>query len=111
MESSSRPGTFTAEDWTQYREAWSQPDAFKSMVHWYRAALRAAPKTPANLRIHVPTLLIWGARDRFLRRELAEPSVALCDRGRLEFFDEATHWIQHEEADKVNELILEHLAG
>ncbi len=60
---------------------------------------------PANPRITVPTLLIWGAKDRFLGRELAQPSIDLCDNGRLVFIEEATHWVQHEAADRVNELI------
>jgi pimeloyl-ACP methyl ester carboxylesterase len=51
--------------------------------------------------------MIWGARDRFLGRELAQPSIDLCDRGRLVVIEEATHWVQHEEAERVNELILE----
>jgi pimeloyl-ACP methyl ester carboxylesterase len=26
----------------------------------------------------------------------------LCDRGRVQWFDEATHWVQHEEPEAVN---------
>ena len=61
----------------------------------------------AKARISVPTLLIWGAKDRFLGREMAEPSIHLCDDGRLVFLEEASHWVQHEEAERVNELITE----
>jgi pimeloyl-ACP methyl ester carboxylesterase len=110
MQSSSRPGTFSDEDWEQYRTAWSQPGAYRAMIHWYRAALRAAPKLPKELRIAPPTLMIWGARDKFLGREMAQPSIDLCEDGRLVFLEEATHWVQHEEAQQVNELILEHIA-
>jgi len=53
--------------------------------------------------------LLWGACDKFLRRELAELSIVLCDYGRLEFIEEATHWVQHEEPEKVNRLLLEFL--
>jgi pimeloyl-ACP methyl ester carboxylesterase len=31
--------------------------------------------------------------------------------GRLVFFEEATHWLQHEETEQVNELLLRFLAG
>ena len=56
-------------------------------------------------RINIPLLLIWGAQDRFLGRELVWPSLAFCDHGCLEVIDEAGHWVQHEEPEKVNELL------
>jgi pimeloyl-ACP methyl ester carboxylesterase len=102
LQRTSRPGTFSDADLDLYREAWSQPGAVRSMIHWYRAALRAKPKIPASPRVRVPTLLLWGERDRFLGRELAQPSIDLCDGGRLEFFEEASHWLQHEEPERVN---------
>ncbi len=51
-------------------------------------------------------MLIWGARDRFLGREMAQPSIDLCDQGKLVFIEEASHWVQHEEPDRVNQLLL-----
>ena len=105
LKNSSRPGTFTNSDLDQYRQAWSQPKAYRSMLNWYRAIMQKPLIPPVNPRITVPTLLIWGAQDRFLGRELAQPSIDLCDDGRLVFIEEATHWVQHEEADRVNQLI------
>ena len=105
----SRRGTFTEEDLLQYRQAWSQPKAYKSMLNWYRAMLQKPPKPLASSRITVPTLLIWGAKDKFLGKEMAQPSIDRCDDGRLVFIEEATHWIQHEEAERVNVLINEFL--
>ncbi len=99
---SSRPGTFTDADLDLYREAWSQPGAVRSMIHWYRAAARSRPKLPTSPRVPVPTLLLWGTQDRFLGQEMAQPSLAFCDDGRLEFLTEASHWIQHEEAERVS---------
>ena len=111
LRNSSRPGSFTDDDLIRYREAWSRPGAFTAMVNWYRAAMRSPPVTPPNARVHVPTLLLWGARDKFIRRQYADQSAALCDDGRLEFFENATHWIQHEEADRVNERLIEFLSS
>jgi pimeloyl-ACP methyl ester carboxylesterase len=101
----SRPGTFTAQDLDRYRAAWSQPGAYQSMLNWYRALFQQPPKATPGAPITVPTLLIWGARDKFLGRELAQPSIDRCDDGELVFIEEASHWVQHEEADRVNELI------
>lgn len=108
---SSRPGTFTDRDLDTYRQAWSQPKAYKSMLNWYRAVLRKPSVPPASPRIRVPTLLIWGAQDRYLGREMAQPSIDLCDDGRLVFIEGATHWVQHEEPDRVNSLIDGFLRG
>jgi pimeloyl-ACP methyl ester carboxylesterase len=110
LQGSSRPGTFSDQDLERYREAWSQPGAVRSMIHWYRAALRSRPEWPASPRVRVPTLLLWSRKDRFLGEEMAQPSVDLCDEGRLELFDEASHWLQHEEPERVNRQLLEHFA-
>lgn len=107
----SRPGTFTEEDFARYREAWSQPRALRSMLNWYRAAPRSPAKWGRDPVIRVPTLLIWGPKDRNLIREMAPPSIALCEDGRLEFIEEATHWVHHEEPERVNRLLLDFFAG
>ena len=83
--------------------------AITAMIHWYRAALAAPAPPPADARVRVPSLLIWGAQDRFLDRGLARPSLELCDDGRLELIEEATHWVQHEEPERVNRLLLDFL--
>jgi pimeloyl-ACP methyl ester carboxylesterase len=106
MRDSSRPGTFTPEDFDRYRAAWSHPGAFRAMVNWYRALLRARPAAPADPRVHMPTLVLWGARDKFIERSIAEDSVRLCDAGRLEMIEEARHWVQHEEAERVNQELI-----
>ena len=109
--SSSRPGTFSESDFDAYRAAWSRPGAITAMVHWYRAALRRPPAPLADPRVRVPTLILWGARDRFLGRGLADASAALCTDARLEWIEGATHWVQHEEPDRVNRLLIDFLGG
>lgn len=109
---SSRPGTFSDEDLARYRAAWSQPGptgapAFRTMVNWYRAFARHRPPRPAHERITVPTLLIWGVQDAFLLPDMAQPSIDLCDKGRLVRFEQATHWVHLEEAEAVNRLLVE----
>lgn len=101
----SRPGTFTDEDVRVYKKAWSQPGALTAMLNWYRMMLWARPSRPPSSRVTVPTMMIWGTKDRFLGEEMAQPSIDRCDRGRLARIEEATHWVQHEEPDRVNALI------
>ena len=103
----SRPGTFSESDLKRYREAWLQPGAMHGMLNWYRAAMRHSPPALAAASIRTPILLIWGARDHFLGRETAQPSIDLCTNGQLVFLDDATHWAPHEEPARVNQLLLE----
>lgn len=109
LAASAHPGTFNQIDLAEYRRAWSRPGVITAMLNWYRAAVRYPIQPADNTRITVPTLILWGAQDIALDRSLAEKSVTLCDDGRLIFFEEATHWVQHEEAPRVNSLIAEFL--
>jgi len=104
----SRRGSVTDADLARYREAWAQPGALRGMVSWYRAALRSPGTRGPGPRVRVPTLMLWGARDTALGRgrEMAEPSIALCDDGRLVFLEDATHFVQHDEPDRVNRELL-----
>lgn len=104
--SSSRPGAFSTEDLAQYRAAWSQPGALTAMVNWYRAAVRY--RIPFSGRtVRVPTRILWGERDKFLMAEMARESLRYCANGELFTFAEATHWLQHEEPEKISQ----HLVG
>jgi pimeloyl-ACP methyl ester carboxylesterase len=109
IQADARSAAFADADLERYREAWSQPGAMRSMVNWYRAAMRHPPAKGEH-RVRPKTLVLWGKRDRYLLPRLAHESVALCDDGRLEFFENATHWLHHEEPDAVNGAILEFLA-
>jgi pimeloyl-ACP methyl ester carboxylesterase len=79
------------------------------MINYYRAALRRSPrKAQAALRrIDAQTLVIWGERDSYLGAELAEPPRELVPNVRMEWIPEATHWVQHEAAERVNELLID----
>jgi pimeloyl-ACP methyl ester carboxylesterase len=104
MRFTSRPGTFSEMDFNAYREAWSRAGAFRSMLNWYRASFRCSPQL-GHSQVFIPTLLIWGAKDFALSRGMASQSMELCDAGRLVFIENATHWVQHEEPERVNRLI------
>ena len=102
----SRPGTFTEENIERYVEAWAEPDAVRSMVHWYRAPRLGPDDAFPSGRIHVPTLVLWGARDAFLIPELAAWSAEHCDDAEVVVLDDATHWLQHEEPTRVSDALV-----
>lgn len=107
MVASSREGTFDEADFQAYRQAWSQPRAMTTMIHWYRAMFRYGAPAPRNRRILPPTLLLWGEQDRFIGLAGAERSLALCDNATAVFYQNATHWLQHEEPAEISRQIVE----
>jgi len=118
----SNPGSFTEADIERYKRAWAMPGAMTAMLNWYRAMVqqnlpRIGGGSPSSsgerppARIRVPTLMLWGEKDVALSKELAQPSIDMCDDGRLIFFPNATHWVQHDEAEAVNRHILEFVSS
>jgi pimeloyl-ACP methyl ester carboxylesterase len=105
----SMPGSFSDEDFRLYKQAWAQPGALTAMLSWYRAALRYPPKTPSDKRVRIPTRIIWGERDPFLRAEMAAASRELCDHGDLQLVSGASHWVQKDRPAEVCRLLDEFL--
>jgi epoxide hydrolase 4 len=111
FQSTSRPGTFTEADFQEYARAWAQPGAMTSMMNWYRAIAQKPPKLKVPDRVTVPVLILWGKQDAFLKWEMAEESLTYCDQGKVIYFDQATHWLQHEEAAHINPLLADFIRG
>ncbi len=108
---SAKPGAFTPEDMAIYKAAWRKPGAMTAMLNWYRSIRSQLLQQPGKdeVRIKMPALVIWGKEDHLLSTEMAAASVGFCDHGRLAVIENATHWVHHEEPERVNALILEHL--
>jgi pimeloyl-ACP methyl ester carboxylesterase len=100
---------YTPEEIKRYMEAWSQPGAATAMINYYRFAVR---HSSGEIRpITAPTLVIWGERDRYLDPALAEPhhdDVPNLDR--VERLPDASHWVHHDEAERVNQLLVDFFA-
>lgn len=110
---SGRKSTFRRDDIETYKKAWSQPGALTGMLNWYRnifwGSLRSIFQKKAARRVSVPALILWGKNDVALSHEMVQPSLELCDHGSAVFFENATHWVQHDEADEVNKKLIEFL--
>jgi pimeloyl-ACP methyl ester carboxylesterase len=103
----SQPGTFTDADLAQYREAWGRPGALGAMLNWYRAAADGPDPRPDP--VEPETLVLWGARDHFLVRSMAERSAERCVDGRTRTLWDLTHWLHHEEPVRVADALVEFL--
>lgn len=103
----SKPGSFSREDIDRYRLAWWHKGAATSMLNWYRAIMRRPLDLGTDMRIRVPTLILWGDRDIALEPGMAYASRELCDQVKLVMFEGAGHWIQHDESETVNKYLVE----
>jgi pimeloyl-ACP methyl ester carboxylesterase len=104
---------YTPAETDRYVEAWSQPGAATGMINYYRSSVRTPPKrAEAELRpITAPTLVIWGEQDRYLGAELAEPDHDdVPNLERVVRLPEASHWVHHDEAERVNAALTEFFA-
>ena len=65
------------------------------MINYYRASVRQSRKEAlAKLRPNsAPTLIIWGEHDSYLDR--------------VERLADASHWVHHDEAERVNQLLID----
>jgi epoxide hydrolase 4 len=112
MRTSSNSGTFTPADFAEYRKLWSAPGAMTGMLNWYRASARYTPsEEDCERAVTVPTRIIWGRKDQFLDFGMATDSLSYCT-GRRELVElpECTHWLHHEQPQRVAQLLAEHFA-
>src|SRR3984957_20666589 len=99
---------YTPAEIERYVEAWSQPGAASGMINYYRSSVRASQKKALEaLRpVNAPTLVIWGERDRYLSPDLAEPDHDdVPNLNRVERLPDASHWVHHDAAERVNQLL------
>lgn len=100
---------FSKDDIRPYVEAMKTPGALTSALNFYRAAFRRglAGRNPKTARIDVPVLVVWGDRDRYLGKELADPPAELVPNARVVHIAGAPHWVQSRAPDEVNAALLE----
>ena len=93
-----------------YADAMRVPGALSAALAWYRGNGVRSLRWVGE--VDVPTLFVWGAQDPALGRTAAERTAAWCT-GPYRFvpLEDAGHWLPEREADVLEPLLLEHLAG
>ena len=115
-ENVARKGSFNGAEIELYKEALRQPGALTAAVNYYRANVRRvmtqrkASGTPADGRIRVPTLFIFGEQDfAILPATVAGVGKYIDAPYRESRIADSGHWVQNEAADEVNAALLDFL--
>jgi len=121
VEAWSKGGVDAAEK-AAYIEAWSQPGALTGSLNYYRASPLYPPTgddpgakslklDAADFMVRVPTLVVWGLRDQALLPANLDGLDACVPDLRIERLAEASHWVMHEEPERLNQLIREFISS
>lgn len=94
-----------------FAAAFMQPGALTAAINYYRAALRGNPLALKRQvqPVSCPTLLIWGEKDVALGKELTYGLSPLVPRLRVQYIEDAGHWVQQEKPEDVNRHLLQFL--
>jgi pimeloyl-ACP methyl ester carboxylesterase len=120
VESWARARGVNEEERAAYLAAWSQPGALTGGLNYYRASLLYPAEDQAQaeklaelearmLRVDVPTLVIWGERDQALLPGNLGGLEAHVPALTVHRITEGSHWVVHEQPERVNRLIRDFL--
>jgi len=93
----------------------ARPGALTAGFNWYRANLpleRLLAEAPPLPPVAAPTLGLWSSGDLYLtERQMTASESRVTGGWRYRRVEDATHWLQLDQPDLVNRLLLEHLTG
>lgn len=102
-------GKMSEEDMEAYIYSMSRPGGTTNPINYYRAAVRYPRGKYEFNKINKPTLVIWGCKDSALNSDLAELSSKYVTNLTVKYVENASHWVQMDTPDKVNQLMREWL--
>jgi pimeloyl-ACP methyl ester carboxylesterase len=109
-------GTIPVAERAQYIAEWSEPGGFTAMLNWYRASQVIVPPPGVEVpvpdwvlnlfpKVKVPTLVIWGMKDKALLPMQLEGLDALVDDLRIARIADAGHFVPWERPEAVAEAL------
>jgi pimeloyl-ACP methyl ester carboxylesterase len=105
-----RRGTFDEREIEEYVQALKVPGALSGALNYYRANFRPdAMRLARSAPVTAETLVIWGDRDPALSTALLRGLDRVVPRVRIHRIGDASHWVQNEAPDEVNQLITDFL--
>jgi epoxide hydrolase 4 len=97
----------TEDEINKYVEAYSQPGALTATINYYRATFRQLGGLHITGKLQMPVLMIWGENDVALGKELTYNTKDYCTGLEIIYDPTSGHFIQHDNAELVNEKLLE----
>jgi pimeloyl-ACP methyl ester carboxylesterase len=105
---------FDAATRSQYHACWSR--GLSGGVNYYRASPLHPPTAskkgplqlnlnPDDYRVTVPTRVIWGENDHALPKSLLDGLEQFIPDLKIERIPEGSHWVIHEQPERINRLI------
>lgn len=103
-------------------QGWEMPNRLDAMLNYYRQMPQQVPlhnptdeqlaniKVP-NIRIDVPTLVLWGRQDDAFDECILDGLENYVPRLEVQYHDEATHWIHREQPTWVAEKVAHFILG
>ena len=58
-----------------------------------------------NIRVHVPTLILWGEQDEAFVVENLDDLEQYVPNCTIKRFQDASHWLMHEKSTEINRAI------
>jgi len=107
---------FGRDELEPFAVAVQKPGRAKAMLEWYRDAFRAglrarrtrAPAASGHSTITIPTLVIWGMKDIALNYDDIVPGTERYAPGvEIHTLADCGHFVQQEQPEEVNRLLLE----
>ena len=108
------PDWYDGDTRRKYHACWSH--GLRGGLNYYRASPLHPPTelhpgplrlqlNPDDFRIHVPTRVIWGESDTALSTVLVDGLDQVIGDLKIERIAEGSHWVIHEQTERVNRLI------
>lgn len=108
------PAWFDAATRAHYHACWSR--GLTGGINYYRATPLHPPTAdhpgplklqlnPEDFRVTVPTRVIWGELDVALRSSLLDGLEDVVDDLQVHRIDDGSHWVIHEQPERINRLI------
>lgn len=100
---------FSKEDLEAYKDAAAKRGAMTAMLNYYRNIFAQGMLSQNWGILQVPTLMIWGEKDTALGKELTYGTEAYVRDFQIKYIPDASHWVQQEQPELVNQYIREFL--
>lgn len=107
-------GWLSQSDKAALLENWARPDAWTTMLNWYRATgfdyggnTQVVRNKP--VKIHAPTLLIWGQKDPLFAPSVLAPHSDFVSNFRLEMIEDGGHSVFRQHPKRCSDLVRDFL--